>query len=62
MFVIFWKFLFLQHGAVVMLYHPCAYPSQVDRLREIVTGCIGKHIITPSTLVDPERVNIIKVS
>ena len=30
-----------------MLYHPCANKKQVDYLREIVTGCVRKHIITP---------------
>ena len=37
----------LQHGAIVMLYHPCADPAQVDKLRDIVTHCLRKHIITP---------------
>ncbi|ODM94634.1 Tumor protein p53-inducible protein 13 [Orchesella cincta] len=45
----------IEHGAVVMLYHPCAYPSEVNRLRTIVKGCVGKHVITPSTLLTPER-------
>lgn len=42
-----------------MLYHPCAYPSEVDRLRNLVRGCVGKHVITPSTYLSPERVMII---
>ncbi|CAG7837795.1 unnamed protein product [Allacma fusca] len=45
----------IEHGAVVMLYHPCAHPMEVKRLRSIVTRCFGKHVITPSTLLPPER-------
>merc|ERR1712212_228001 len=37
----------IEHGAVVMLYHPCTHYTLVDKLRKIVTGCIRKHIITP---------------
>jgi len=37
----------IEHGAVVMLYHPCTDPSLVDKLKKIVKGCIRKHIITP---------------
>ncbi len=29
-----------------MLYHPCAHPFMVDRLRKLVTNCIRKHVIT----------------
>ena len=39
--------VWFQHGAIVMLYHPCADPAQVDMLRGIVTHCLRKHIITP---------------
>ncbi|XP_063226180.1 uncharacterized protein LOC134532996 [Bacillus rossius redtenbacheri] len=45
----------LEHGAVVMLYHPCANQLEVARLRTLVTGCIRKHVITPYTLLDVER-------
>ncbi|XP_077996079.1 uncharacterized protein LOC144449421 [Glandiceps talaboti] len=37
----------LEHGSIVALYHPCTNPSEVDTLRNIVNGCIRKHIITP---------------
>jgi len=39
----------IEHGAVVMLYHPCAPEELVDQLRKIVVGCLRKHIIAPST-------------
>jgi len=38
----------VEHGAVVMLYHPCAPEDLVDQLRRIVVGCLRKHIIAPS--------------
>jgi hypothetical protein len=37
----------IQHGAIVMLYHPCADPNQVGMLRRIVKGCLHRHVITP---------------
>ncbi|KAG8225931.1 hypothetical protein J437_LFUL005967 [Ladona fulva] len=45
----------LEHGAVVMLYHPCANPVEVNRLRKIVKGCLRRYIITPYTLMDEQR-------
>lgn len=38
-----------------MLYHPCADPEMVSKLRTIVTGCIRKHIITPSNMLSEDR-------
>lgn len=43
-----------------MLYHPCAHPMEVNKLKTLVKGCVGKHIITPSTLVPPERVSYVR--
>lgn len=40
----------LEHGAVVMLYHPCAHPILVNHLRHIVVNCLYRHIITPYNL------------
>ncbi|XP_041348181.1 uncharacterized protein LOC121367840 isoform X2 [Gigantopelta aegis] len=40
----------LEHGAVALLYHPCADPDEVARLRKIVTNCIRKHVVTPYDL------------
>jgi len=45
----------IEHGAVVMLYHPCAHHSLVQKLRALVTGCIRKHIISPSSLVAEDK-------
>ncbi|KAL1140282.1 hypothetical protein AAG570_000214 [Ranatra chinensis] len=45
----------LEHGAVVMLYHPCAHPFLVSKLRKIVESCLYRHIITPFTLLNPDR-------
>lgn len=44
----------LEHGAIVFLYHPCADSSEVDKMREVATGCLRKHIITPYKLLPPE--------
>ncbi|XP_011635651.1 uncharacterized protein LOC105426224 isoform X1 [Pogonomyrmex barbatus] len=45
----------LEHGAIVMLYHPCANPLEVDRLRNLVNKCLWRHIITPYSYLDEER-------
>jgi len=45
----------IEHGAVVLLYHPCTHHTLVDRLRALVKGCIRKHIISPSTHVTAAR-------
>ncbi|KAI4461040.1 tumor protein p53-inducible protein 13 [Holotrichia oblita] len=45
----------LEHGAVVMLYHPCANELEVDFLRQLVVGCLYRHIITPYNFLTPER-------
>jgi len=45
----------IEHGAVVMLYHPCAGKKLVDELRKIVVGCLRKHIIAPSTRFTSEE-------
>lgn len=45
----------LEHGGVVMLYHPCAEKAQVDELRQIVTSCIYRHVITPSERLTSAR-------
>ena len=45
----------IEHGAVVMLYHPCTDKDLVDELRSLLTGCIRKHIITPFTDLTKER-------
>jgi hypothetical protein len=45
----------IEHGAVVMLYHPCTHHSLVARLRALLTGCLRKHIISPSSLLPEDR-------
>ncbi|KAF0299228.1 hypothetical protein FJT64_003516 [Amphibalanus amphitrite] len=43
------------HGAIVMLYHPCADSTEVDKLKQLVRGCIRRHIITPYNKLSLER-------
>lgn len=45
----------LEHGAIVMLYHPCAHPLVVDQLRKLVTSCLRRHIIAPYVHLSKER-------
>ncbi|XP_064461085.1 uncharacterized protein LOC135371044 [Ornithodoros turicata] len=45
----------VEHGALVMLYHPCTLPSLVDKLRDIVKSCLRKYIITPYRQLTRER-------
>jgi len=45
----------LEHGGIVMLYHPCAHPLLVQKLRTLVTSCLYRHIITPLNLLSPQR-------
>lgn len=45
----------LEHGAVVMLYHPCAEPLEIKKLKKIVKGCLRRHIITPYIHLSAEK-------
>ncbi|XP_012264906.2 uncharacterized protein LOC105691173 [Athalia rosae] len=45
----------LEHGAIVMLYHPCANPMEVKRLKKILSSCLRRHIITPYTSLNEDR-------
>lgn len=38
----------LEHGGLVFLYHPCADLTLVEELRSLLTGCLRRHIVTPS--------------
>lgn len=39
-----------------MIYHPCAHPLMVNKLRKLVVNCIRKHVITrDTTRLTPER-------
>jgi len=45
----------VEHGAVILLYHPCADPAEVRQLKEVVRSCLRRHLITPYDLLPPER-------
>ncbi|KAG7198824.1 hypothetical protein KM043_001795 [Ampulex compressa] len=45
----------LEHGGIVMLYHPCANPVEVKALKSLVTGCLWRHVISPYNLLDERR-------
>ncbi|XP_011874122.1 PREDICTED: uncharacterized protein LOC105565485 [Vollenhovia emeryi] len=45
----------LEHGAIVMLYHPCANPLEVERLKSLVKKCLWRHVITPYSYLDARR-------
>uniref|UniRef100_A0A2S2N9C5 Tumor protein p53-inducible protein 13 n=1 Tax=Schizaphis graminum TaxID=13262 RepID=A0A2S2N9C5_SCHGA len=45
----------LEHGSVVMLYHPCTHPVLVQRMRTVLKSCLFRHIITPYNLVPEDR-------
>lgn len=36
----------LEHGGIVFLYHPCALPELVDKVRQVLRSCVRKHVIT----------------
>ncbi|XP_017880005.1 uncharacterized protein LOC108624905 [Ceratina calcarata] len=45
----------LEHGAIVMLYHPCANPLEVNSLKTLLRGCLRRHIISPYNMLDEHR-------
>ncbi|XP_067643695.1 uncharacterized protein [Eurosta solidaginis] len=45
----------MSRGAVVMLYHPCAFSGQVKLLQNILRACLYRHIITPSQSLSSDR-------
>ncbi|KAJ8917604.1 hypothetical protein NQ315_000087 [Exocentrus adspersus] len=45
----------LEHGAVAMLYHPCAERNQVNALKALVKSCLYRHVITPYDQLTMER-------
>lgn len=45
----------LEHGAIVMLYHPCTHPLIVNELRTLVKDCLRKYIISANINLPPER-------
>uniref|UniRef100_A0A915KBD4 Uncharacterized protein n=1 Tax=Romanomermis culicivorax TaxID=13658 RepID=A0A915KBD4_ROMCU len=45
----------LEHGGIIGLYHPCADMEQISILKEVVTDCLYRHIITPYNKLTAER-------
>lgn len=45
----------LEHGAIVVLYHPCSNSNQVEKLRSLVKGCLYRYVITSSERLSSER-------
>ncbi|KAH8268781.1 hypothetical protein KR018_006645, partial [Drosophila ironensis] len=45
----------LAEGAILMLYHPCAFSAQVEMLQHMVSGCLYRHLVSPSLNLSPER-------
>jgi len=44
----------LEHGAIIMLYHPCADANEVYFLKQLVKQCLYRHIISPSRHLSKE--------
>jgi len=51
----------IEHGTVVMLYHPCANTEEVEKLKKQVRGCLRKHVITPDITM-PEETPLVLVA
>ncbi|KAK9504035.1 hypothetical protein O3M35_010476 [Rhynocoris fuscipes] len=45
----------LEHGAVVLLYHPCAHPFLVQQAKQIVKSCLFRHVISPYNRLPHDR-------
>ncbi len=45
----------IEHGCIIMLYHPCANKEEVFKLRNLLTNCIYRHVITPYEKLDRDR-------
>jgi hypothetical protein len=45
----------VEHGAIVVLYDPCAHPAMVNRLRGLVMSCLRKYIKTPYNKLPKDR-------
>jgi hypothetical protein len=37
----------VEHGAAIFLFNPCNRQDQIDYLKNLVKGCLRRHIITP---------------
>ena len=48
-----------QHGAVVLLYHPCMRGTiDLEELKGIVKGCLRKHLISPYRKLPDSHVSL----
>ncbi|CAJ0942064.1 unnamed protein product, partial [Mesorhabditis belari] len=45
----------LEHGTIVLLYHPCTDLEELQKLRHLVTGCLWRHIVTPYNRLSEQR-------
>lgn len=45
----------LEHGGIVGLYHPCANGRLIEQLKNLVSKCLFRHIITPYEKLTAER-------
>lgn len=45
----------IEHGAIILLYHPCVDQTELNKLRKLVKQCIYRHIITPYPQLTKER-------
>ncbi|TKR76054.1 hypothetical protein L596_017255 [Steinernema carpocapsae] len=43
----------LEHGSIILLYHPCVDQGELRRLRKLLTACVYRHIITPYNKLNP---------
>ncbi|XP_031553353.1 uncharacterized protein LOC116290463 [Actinia tenebrosa] len=49
-----WKYIIV-NGGVVFLYHPCAKPELVKKLKRLARSCLHRHVITPYENLDPAQ-------
>ncbi|KAK9878677.1 hypothetical protein WA026_023124 [Henosepilachna vigintioctopunctata] len=45
----------LEHGSIVMLYHPCANGNEVNILKKIIKGCLYQYVITAFNELEAKR-------
>ncbi|EYC27904.1 hypothetical protein Y032_0008g246 [Ancylostoma ceylanicum] len=45
----------LEHGSIILLYHPCVDQNELQKLRHIVTSCLYRHVITPYNKLTKDR-------
>lgn len=45
----------LEHGSILLLYHPCVNQNDLEKLRALLKGCLFRHIITPYAKLTNDR-------